>query len=614
MPPAPQGDTTNAKQLIVDRIRQATNILVAVNANPSIDSLAAALALTLTLNKLDKHATAVFSGQVPPVMQFLNPEKTFENNVDSLRDFIISLDKEKADRLRYKLEKDVVRIFITPYRTTISEKDLQFSQGDFNVDLIIGLGVEKREDLDQTIVAHGRILHDAAVVTINANSQQSTLGAVDWHDPNSSSLCEMLVALTEALQKPGLLDAQIANALLTGIVAATDRFSNQHTTPKVMTMSAQLMAAGANQQLVVINMQKGEQPLPLDKLPPAEEDDLVSADGQLNIKHKEEPGDKAEAPDKKEGEKPVELDTQKAEDELAAVLPGAPKAEGDVSLDDLKSELANAAKEAAPEPAPEAAEISHKFIAEPPSGDAGTEVVLPVEAPKNNSEPDINTNSWQGRRLEPPARTGDASGAAADLAEKTRVEEEERNQTLLSHHVVEPPAPDTAAPSDIALRGVPSAPTDVAPTLTPAVEPPAEPAEPAPDLPGVPNLDSARQAVDSVYAAQPFDPAHQPDQDMGAKNMTELGDAQPYIPLPPNVPAPHTQGVTIQPPSQAPAPTEVGGLPVIPPMPSLPVQEPGMTGPPMPPPMPPLVGDQPQQSPTDQNQPTADPGQFKIPN
>src|SRR5690349_18384298 len=102
---APQGDNTNAKQTIVGRINQATNILVTVTKNPSIDSLAALLALTLMLNKIDKHATAVFSGQTPAVMQFLDPQKTFEGNVDSLRDFIISLDKEKADRLRYKLEK-----------------------------------------------------------------------------------------------------------------------------------------------------------------------------------------------------------------------------------------------------------------------------------------------------------------------------------------------------------------------------------------------------------------------------------------------------------------------------------------------------------------------------
>jgi hypothetical protein len=47
-----------------------------------------------------------------------------------------------------------------------------------------------------------------------------------------------------------LLDGQIATAYLTGIVAETDRFSNEKTTPVVMSLSSTLMAAGANQQLI----------------------------------------------------------------------------------------------------------------------------------------------------------------------------------------------------------------------------------------------------------------------------------------------------------------------------------------------------------------------------
>lgn len=599
MPPTPQGDSTNAnaKQLIVDRIKQSTNILVAVSADPSVDSLSAALALTITLNKLDKHATAVFSGQVPPVMQFLNPEKTFENNVDSLRDFIISLDKEKADRLRYKLEKDVVRIFITPYRTTITEKDLDFSQGDFNVDLIIGLGVEKREDLDKTIVAHGRILHDAAVVTINANNQQSTLGSVDWHDPNSSSLCEMLVSLTEAMQKPGLLDAQIATALLTGIVAATDRFSNQHTTPKVMTMSAQLMAAGANQQLVATNMQKTDLPLPI-KEDKAQDDGVVSDDGQLSIKHVEPPASPKNG-SKTAKKEAADSPTQKAEDELDAALPkAAPPL--DKSLDDLKSQLEDVAKTAEPKKEPPKPEESgHKFLTDGPS-DRNETIIGQTN---DDSGSDINASSWQGRQIEPPSHGDDATGTAAELQEKSQAEEAERNQKLLSHHRLEPIGQSDALPP------IPPMPPGLEqpPTMAPAIEPPAPPttSEPAVPEPPAADINSALQAVHQVYDSQPFDAANNPAKNIGSQDLSESTQAQPYIPLQPEVPSPPTQGTTIQPP------TEVGGLPVIPPMPSLPVQEPGMSMPPMPPPLPPMPGEQaPDVNP---NQPPADPGQFKIP-
>src|SRR5215203_5467969 len=113
------------KQQIVDHIKEANNVLVTVSNNPSVDQLAAAIGFTLLLNRLGKHAAAVYSGRTPSTIQFLQPEKTIEKNTDSLRDFIIALDKSKADKLRYKVEENVVKIFITPYRTSLSEKDLE---------------------------------------------------------------------------------------------------------------------------------------------------------------------------------------------------------------------------------------------------------------------------------------------------------------------------------------------------------------------------------------------------------------------------------------------------------------------------------------------------------
>lgn len=258
-----QDDTTeaqlpvgpDARLQVVERLKSAANVLVTVGANPSVDALASALGLTLMLDKLDKHATTVFSGDVPRAIEFLDPEATFENNVDSLREFIIALDKEKADKLRYKVEEDVVRIFITPYKTSITEKDLQFSQGDFNVDVVVALGVTQKEDLDKAITAHGRILHDATVITVNAGEQKSSLGSIDWSEPSASSISEMIVGTGE-LMGENLLNEQISTAFLTGIVAATNRFSNEKTSPKVMTLSAQLMAAGANQQLIASNLRQ----------------------------------------------------------------------------------------------------------------------------------------------------------------------------------------------------------------------------------------------------------------------------------------------------------------------------------------------------------------------
>ncbi len=292
----------SSKQRIIDGIKDVTNILVTVSANPSVDELSAALALTIFLNKLGKHATAVFSGEVPPAISFLNPDKTFEQTANSLRDFIIALDKEKADHLRYKVVDDAVKIFITPYRTTISEKDLEFSQGDYNVELVVALNVENSERIDAALTAHGRILHDAIVVTMTAGGVKSGLGSVDWHEDSASGVSEMMVELINDLRtQSASLDEQIATALLTGIVAVTNRFSNNLTSSRVMTVAANLMAIGANQQLVAMKIAeseaRAERPQAIEeakdrKKPGADKKNTESqqdrADGALSIKHEKE--------------------------------------------------------------------------------------------------------------------------------------------------------------------------------------------------------------------------------------------------------------------------------------------------------------------------------------
>ncbi len=282
----------NLKDQIAGKLKEANNVLVTVSSNPSVDQLSAAIGLTLLLTKLKKHATAVFSGQVPSTIEFLKPEQTIEQNTDSLRDFIIALDKSKADKIRYKVEENMVKIFITPYRTSIGDQDRGFSQGDVNVDTVIALGVHQKEDLDQAITAHGRILHDATIATVNTQTA-SELGSLNWTEQQASSLCEMVVTLTDKLAGDAL-DAQIATALLTGIVAETERFSNAKTSSVTMNASAKLMAAGANQQLVATKLQESKPPEPptpppsaggAGGSPPKSPKPPETDDGSLRISH-----------------------------------------------------------------------------------------------------------------------------------------------------------------------------------------------------------------------------------------------------------------------------------------------------------------------------------------
>ncbi|MDR1196749.1 MAG: hypothetical protein LBL08_00530 [Candidatus Nomurabacteria bacterium] len=239
----------NNQSQIIEKINEAKNILVTVGHSPSIDELTACLGLTLAIDKMKKHSSAIFSGQIPPIMNFLRPEKTFEDSTASFQDFIISLDKEKADKLRYKVEGDMVKIFITPYHTKLSPADLTFEEGEVNIDLVMALGVKNQSDLDAALTAHGRILHSAPIITINLGVA-GQLGSINFSDDSASSYSEVVAGLVAKIDEK-LFSKQVSTALLTGIVINTEQFSNARTTASTMALAGKLLASGADQQLIV---------------------------------------------------------------------------------------------------------------------------------------------------------------------------------------------------------------------------------------------------------------------------------------------------------------------------------------------------------------------------
>ena len=484
------------KQKLIERIKQSQNILVTVSANPSVDQLAAAIGLTLALNKMDKHGTAVFSGQAPSTIEFLKPEETLEKNTDSLRDFIIALDKSKADKLRYKVEDQVVRIFITPYKTSLSEKDLNFSQGDFNVDVVIALGVTEQQDLDAAITAHGRILHDATVASVT-NAAQGSLGTINWVDPQASSLSEMVSGLTDGLDKK-LLDNQIATALLTGIVAATDRFRNEKTTPKTMSASAALMASGANPQLIATQ---------LETPPPAAEPAVPAQDqGDQTV-----PSDAEPAPHKEPGTLEINHEGGEPESEEAP---------------------------AEPEPAPEEPEPQIHVDADGGlhlDGEEPLPKISHVHGVSEGGQPtEGGPSAVKHEMITEPPRMGDAEITANASAEEYEPSTEELTLPtvqgpLLSHteSVLTPPEPDMPGAAAPAPNLPPPPAFQPAPSNWQPPEPPIAPA-PAPFTPPAP-APFVPPAPDPVVPPPPFTPP----------------TPAPFVPPAPSVPAPTASAAAI---------------------------------------------------------------------
>jgi phosphoesterase RecJ-like protein len=104
---------------------------------------------------------------------------------------------------------------------------------------------------------NSQLFYELPVINIDHHAGNSHFGKINLVDLTATSTSEILVSVMEALAgDPKFIDEEIATALLTGIITDTNSFQNANTTPKSLTVAAQLVACGGRQQDIIKNIYK----------------------------------------------------------------------------------------------------------------------------------------------------------------------------------------------------------------------------------------------------------------------------------------------------------------------------------------------------------------------
>lgn len=249
------------KQQIVELIRESKNIFLTTHINPDGDALGSILAFYLILKKLGKNVTAVTPTKASKVFEFLPEIKQVATDFNGMKDFIVSVDLTNAeiDKLGYKkdIKENKINIVVTPKSGNFTPEDVSFSYGKNKFDLVFVLDAPDLDRLGPVYDENTDLFYETPVVNIDHHPGNSHFGKVNWVDMTATSTSEILVSLIESLSREKqLLDADIATCLLTGITTDTASFQNTNTTPKSLTVAAQLVAAGARQQEIIQKIYK----------------------------------------------------------------------------------------------------------------------------------------------------------------------------------------------------------------------------------------------------------------------------------------------------------------------------------------------------------------------
>lgn len=241
-----------------EKIKEAGKILILLPQNPSGDALGGAAALRLFLGKIGKTCEVVHNGIVDwEKFKFIKKEN-IKNSVSGARDFVLSFNtsSNKIMGVRTEEAQGELRIYITPDRGAIDPRDFSFIPAKFKYDLVFVLGACDLEQLGKIYEDNADLFFEVPVVNVDNKSENENFGKINLVDMTASSVSEVVFSFLEKISALDKVDEDIANALLTGIIDATNSFQKKNTTPRSFLISAQLMGYGANQQEIVRWMYK----------------------------------------------------------------------------------------------------------------------------------------------------------------------------------------------------------------------------------------------------------------------------------------------------------------------------------------------------------------------
>ncbi len=185
---------------VVDRLRGARRVLAVSHENPDADTLGAALGIVRVVESVGGAADPVCTDPVPSLYAFLPGVE------------------------RFRTDPDPEAVY----------------------DLVVILDCGSLERIGEVGARHADLFDRLPRVIIDHHASNDAGAEADWVDPEAAATCEMVALLSARLGlDPAADDGYLATNLMAGIVMDTATFAHPNATPRTLTVSAWLIAAGA---------------------------------------------------------------------------------------------------------------------------------------------------------------------------------------------------------------------------------------------------------------------------------------------------------------------------------------------------------------------------------
>lgn len=239
-------------QQTTELIQRSKRILIVTRQPETTDALAACVAVSLFLNKLQKTADVVIPGfEAKRAPAFLKSD-TVKPALGAVRAFEISVDvsANPLDQLHYDVKDGRLLIDIVPKSGEWSPKDVTFRHGQDRYDLVIALDCPDVHALGSLFADHADFLYRTPILNIDRDPGNEYWGQINLVDLTAVSTTEILYRLFADWNR-NLIDEDIATALLAGMISKTQSFRTSNVTPQTLQTASELVAMGAKREEIV---------------------------------------------------------------------------------------------------------------------------------------------------------------------------------------------------------------------------------------------------------------------------------------------------------------------------------------------------------------------------
>ena len=245
-------------QQILTNLGQKKHFLITTRANPSGDSLAAALAFYLLAKKQGKQASIAIDNAALGLTHkcaFLPGYGAIVPTVATSGKVLVEFELagNNIRGLTYKVKDNKLVITITPMEKNLRLPLPAIKEHTYPYDLIIVVDTPDLESLGRIYDEHTAFFYEAPIINIDHQADNEHFGELNLVELTAVATTEVIFNLIEVWQKD-LIDADIATCLLLGIISESNSFQSTNITPRTLSIASELIARGGRRDQVIAEL------------------------------------------------------------------------------------------------------------------------------------------------------------------------------------------------------------------------------------------------------------------------------------------------------------------------------------------------------------------------